>query len=391
MTCCTGDRASRRAFLTALMGAVTAACAGPGPEASTRRERDLVRQGAATVGAAPVVDLHAHPGSFTRVASGDLSVGAIAEMRGAGVTCAFFAAVGDGPVIRREPRGIRTYRDPQPGELRRSTLVSSSACRSGLARERWGWRSSRATSRGCRPRGAPSRSWPSRAATRSRAMRVRSRAASNRRPVGAARALSNQRARRHPDRGPAAWRPHPGRGRRRGGDEPAAHGRRRRPRRSGHAARDPCRLAGARDRPHTGPAELRPFARHLSDDSPRAVAARGGVIGVWPVARAHPAPLDQFLADLRHVKGVAGIDHTAFATDMTGMSTFTAILTYPEFAAVPARFWPAASPKRTAGSFSAATPSASWNPCSAARETAGVTRRDCVHRYRTPDPVRCGR
>ena len=43
------------------MGAVAGACAGPGPEASARRERDLVRQGAATLSGAPVVDLHAHP------------------------------------------------------------------------------------------------------------------------------------------------------------------------------------------------------------------------------------------------------------------------------------------------------------------------------------------
>jgi microsomal dipeptidase-like Zn-dependent dipeptidase len=57
---------------------------------------------------------------------------------------------------------------------------------------------------------------------------------------------------------------------------------------------------------------------------------------VWPIARSRPATLDEFIADLRHVQKVAGIDHTAFATDMTGMSTFTAILTYPEFAAVPA-------------------------------------------------------
>ena len=57
---------------------------------------------------------------------------------------------------------------------------------------------------------------------------------------------------------------------------------------------------------------------------------------MWPLTRGRTASLDQFLADLRHVKGVVGIDHTAFSTDMTGMSTFTAIPTYPEFAAVPA-------------------------------------------------------
>ena len=87
---------------------------------------------------------------------------------------------------------------------------------------------------------------------------------------------------------------------------------------------------------HTGPATLRPVARHLPDDLLRAVAARGGVVGVWPLARAHPAPLDGFLADLRYVRRVAGLDHTAIGTDMTGMSTQTAILSYTEFAAVPA-------------------------------------------------------
>ena len=61
-----------------------------------------------------------------------------------------------------------------------------------------------------------------------------------------------------------------------------------------HASPDTLRAILAASRApvivsHTGPAELRPFARHLSDDLLRAVAARGGVIGVWPLTRGHPA------------------------------------------------------------------------------------------------------
>ncbi|MBI1734927.1 MAG: membrane dipeptidase, partial [Candidatus Rokubacteria bacterium] len=80
----------------------------------------------------------------------------------------------------------------------------------------------------------------------------------------------------------------------------------------------------------------RSFARHLTDDLLRVVAARGGVIGVWPIARQPGAPLDDFLADLRHVVRVAGIAHAAIATDMTGLQTFTAIPTYRDVGALPA-------------------------------------------------------
>ena len=337
MTCCTGDRASRRAFLAAIIGAVSAACSGPGSEASARRERDLVRQGAAALDRAPVVDLHAHPGSFTRRATGELPASAMAEMRAAGVQCAFFAAVGDGPVIRREPRGLRSFRDPEHGELRGSTLGQLE--------------------------------------------RVRVRAHEGQvglvlGPGDLARIASDQRVAAllaveggDPLEGDAAYvgalhqigvrsiqlmhyrinelgdiqteGPRHGGLTQAGSDVVAEMNQRHMVVDGAHASPDTLRgILSASRTPvivsHTGPAALRPFARHLGDDLLRGVAASGGVIGVWPVARRHPAPLDQFLADVRYVRDVAGIDHTALATDMTGMSTFTAILTYPEFAAVPA-------------------------------------------------------
>ena len=64
--CCLGNEATRRAFLASLLGAVAAACAGPTAAGSTQRERDLMAQATSVVAGSPTIDLHAHPGGFTR-------------------------------------------------------------------------------------------------------------------------------------------------------------------------------------------------------------------------------------------------------------------------------------------------------------------------------------
>ncbi|MGH7312352.1 MAG: membrane dipeptidase, partial [Candidatus Rokuibacteriota bacterium] len=87
---------------------------------------------------------------------------------------------------------------------------------------------------------------------------------------------------------------------------------------------------------HTGPAALRPYARHLSDDLIQAVAARDGVIGVWPLLRSGAGSFDQMLADIDHVRRLVGIDHVGIGTDMAGLSRFTVIPTYRDFAPLPA-------------------------------------------------------
>ena len=337
MTCCTGDGATRRAFLTAVTGAVVAACAGPGSDAAARRQADVMRQGAAAVAAGPVVDLHAHPGQFTRVVAGELSPAAVAEMRGVGVTSAFFAAVGDGPVIRREPGGIRNYREPQPGELRRSTIGQLERVR---VRAREG-----ALALVLEPGDLARISADGRVAAllaveggdplEGDARYVRELHGLGVRSIQVMHYRVNEL-------GDIQTEPPRHNGLTQNGRDVVVEMNRLGMVVDGaHASPDTLRAILATSRTpivvsHTGPAERRAFARHLPDDLLRAVAARGGVIGVWPIARSRPATLDDFIADLRHVQKVAGIDHTAFATDMTGMSTFTAILTYPEFAAVPA-------------------------------------------------------
>jgi membrane dipeptidase len=119
--CGCASLAGRRAFLASLLAVISAACAGPGVVAQNRRQRDLVAQGAAAVTGAPVIDLHAHPGAFTRAVTGELPQAAMDDMRAGGVDVAFFAAVADGLVIRREPGRIRQWREPGPGELYRNT------------------------------------------------------------------------------------------------------------------------------------------------------------------------------------------------------------------------------------------------------------------------------
>jgi membrane dipeptidase len=337
MACCTVDAPSRRAFLAALGAVVAGACAGPGTDAAARREQDLRRQGAAALGNAPVIDLHAHPGRFPRVDAGELSMEAISEMRVSGVQCAFFAAVGDGPVIRREGRRIQQYREPGPGELRRSTegqlqRVLRRAREGDLLLVRAPGDLGRLAATG---RAGALLAVEGGDPLEGDATHVRELHRIGVRSIQ----LVHYRVNELGDIQTEA--PRHGGLTRAGGDVVAEMNRLRIVVDAAHASPDTLRGMLAASRApvivsHSGPAALRPFARHLPDDLLRAVAAQGGVIGVWPLATQRPASLDQFLADLRHVHRVAGADHTAFATDMTGLSTFTAIMTYQEFAPVPA-------------------------------------------------------
>jgi len=327
---------SRRAFLASLLAAVGAACAGPGAAAQARRERDLLAQGAAAVAGAPVVDLHAHPGAFTRIASGGLGLDALEDMRAGGVDVAFFAAVADGPVIRREPGRIRQFREPAPGELHRSTLGQLERV---LARARGGQLDlvlsgrALATRAAGRPPGA--------------LLAIEGGDALEGDPgrVAAFHALGVRSIQlvhyRINELGDIQTEPA-----RHGGLTPAGREVIAEMNRLGmivdaaHASPDTLRdiLAVSRHPvivSHTGPAALRDVKRHLGDDLLRAVAARRGVVGVWPMA-ARPAGLGQWLDDLDHVRRVAGIDHAGVGTDMAGLSTFTALPSYRGFPELPA-------------------------------------------------------
>lgn len=86
---------------------------------------------------------------------------------------------------------------------------------------------------------------------------------------------------------------------------------------------------------HTGAHSLRSLARHLADKELRAIAAKGGVIGIWPHLRRRDT-FDNFLKDIDYVQKLIGADHVGIATDLFGLDTHTAIPTHKEFALIPA-------------------------------------------------------
>lgn len=70
---------------------------------------------------------------------------------------------------------------------------------------------------------------------------------------------------------------------------------------------------------HTGAKTLRPSERHLSDEEIRAIAAKGGIIGIWP-----PSGFKTIKEVVRHidyVKNLVGIDHVGIGADLRGMRT----------------------------------------------------------------------
>jgi membrane dipeptidase len=86
---------------------------------------------------------------------------------------------------------------------------------------------------------------------------------------------------------------------------------------------------------HTGPYTLRQIARHLEDKDMRAIAKKGGVIGIWPLVRRRET-FDTFLKYMDYVKNLVGADHVGVGTDLFGLRDSTSIPTHKEFALVAA-------------------------------------------------------
>ena len=86
---------------------------------------------------------------------------------------------------------------------------------------------------------------------------------------------------------------------------------------------------------HTGAYALRRLSRHLQDKELRAIAAKGGVIGVWPNLRRRDT-FENVLKDIDYVRKLVSDDHVGIATDLFGLDDHTAIPTHKEFALIPA-------------------------------------------------------
>src|SRR5688572_17267002 len=83
---------------------------------------------------------------------------------------------------------------------------------------------------------------------------------------------------------------------------------------------------------HTGAKALYQGDRYLTDDEIRAIAAKGGVIGIWPTAAFRDIP--GMVRHIDHVKKLAGIDHIAIASDLRGMSYLDAFGEEANFRAI---------------------------------------------------------
>jgi membrane dipeptidase len=86
---------------------------------------------------------------------------------------------------------------------------------------------------------------------------------------------------------------------------------------------------------HTGSYALRRLSRHLEDKDMRAIATKGGIVGIWPHLRRRDT-LEQMLGDIDHARKLMGTDHVGIATDLFGLEDHTAIPTHKEFTLISA-------------------------------------------------------
>jgi len=72
---------------------------------------------------------------------------------------------------------------------------------------------------------------------------------------------------------------------------------------------------------HSGARALQDFPRFLADDEIRAIAATGGLVGLWPYRHRGRGVADvaDLVAHARHVAGLVGAEHLCLGTDMNGV------------------------------------------------------------------------
>jgi membrane dipeptidase len=69
---------------------------------------------------------------------------------------------------------------------------------------------------------------------------------------------------------------------------------------------------------HTGAKALHEGDRYVTDAEIRAIAARGGVIGIWPTADLKT--IEGMVRHIDHVKRLVGVEHLAIGSDLRGMT-----------------------------------------------------------------------
>jgi len=326
----------RRTFVLSVLGVIASACSGPTMSASAKRERALVDE-AAVLSQRISVDLIAHAGPLAGTAahpkySRDVS-GVLLDMRDGKVDAAVFSTITD-RLLRLAPTSGRSrqYRDPVPGELVRyaesqlGELLKDGNLAIALSpSELIAYKKKEVP---CAVLGFE----------------------------GADPLEGNlSHVRRFYDRGLRVLQLLHFRINELGDvqTEPARHGRLtpfgrdvvREMNRLGmivdiaHAHSETARGVLVESRhpiidSHTRPAARGTSPRFRSDDELRAIARKGGLVGMVPSTRGKT--FDDFLGDLDYVKSIIGIDHVGIGTDLNGMGVETAVPTHKEFALIPA-------------------------------------------------------
>ncbi|MCI0433846.1 MAG: dipeptidase [Gemmatimonadetes bacterium] len=83
---------------------------------------------------------------------------------------------------------------------------------------------------------------------------------------------------------------------------------------------------------HTGVKALQDADRHLTDEEIRAIAAKDGVIGIWPTASFET--IEGMIRHIDHIRDLVGIDHIAIASDLRGMNYLPAFGEEANFRAI---------------------------------------------------------
>lgn len=73
---------------------------------------------------------------------------------------------------------------------------------------------------------------------------------------------------------------------------------------------------------HTGVKALHEGDRYLGDDDIRAIAARDGVIGIWPNGSGLPHVKDM-VRHIDYIRNLVGIDHIGIGSDLRGMGIYS--------------------------------------------------------------------
>jgi membrane dipeptidase len=266
-------------------------------------------------------------------------------MRAGGVDAAFFSAVTDGLVIRREPYGIRNYRDPEPGQLYRNTLAQVERVRARVREGRLHLLQAPGDLAAARARGLSAAlvALEGGDALEGRVDRVEEFHALGVRSIQ----LMHYRINELGDIQTAPTRH--GRLTEAGADVVRAMNRLGMIVDGAHAARQTLAdILEVSRAPiiisHTGPAALRRSRRHVTDEQLRAVAAKGGVIGIWPATSPGADDIHALVRELKYVRDLVGADHVGIGTDMAGLSIYTSMPTYREFAPLPAALLAAGLP-----------------------------------------------